>query len=229
MKSSRSPPNCMWAFPLVDPRELGFNFWHILPVQQASLQVYQGLLFFLWPQRKKTQGGALVPQPGIKPMFPALEAWSFNHWTGRALPGLGFSHMVLFNPPHFLSSDALVRLRPFLSAQAGPGAMEMQYLPTAPVAGLLALSGWGLCINSKCGPLGSKGVRCWTAGGGELSDVRRGCRCIFTSFFASSQRTLTSLWGASKAGLQTGWKVSRHTSASCPYLTSSSSYYSVWK
>ena len=62
----------MRAFLLVDPRELGFNFWHILPVQQASLQVYLGLLFFLWPQRKKMQGGALVPQQGIKPMFPAL-------------------------------------------------------------------------------------------------------------------------------------------------------------
>ena len=229
MKSSRSPPSWMRAFLLVDPRELGFNFWHILPVQQASLQVYLGLLFFLWPQRKKMQGGALVPQQGIKPMFPALEAWSFNHWTGRELPGLGFSHMVLFNPPNFPSSDALVRLRPFLSAQEGPGGCGDVVPSHGPCAGLRALSGWGFCIHSQCGPLGSKGLRCWTAGGGELSDVRRGCRCVFTSFFASSQRTLTSLWGASRAGPQTGWKVGRHTSASCPYLTSSSSYYSVWK
>ena len=28
-----------------------------------------------------TTGGILVPQPGIKPMLPALEACSLNHWT----------------------------------------------------------------------------------------------------------------------------------------------------
>ena len=27
--------------------------------------------------------GILVPQPGIKPVIPALEAWSLNHWTAR--------------------------------------------------------------------------------------------------------------------------------------------------
>ena len=27
--------------------------------------------------------GILVPQPGIKPMPPALEAQSLNHWTTR--------------------------------------------------------------------------------------------------------------------------------------------------
>ena len=28
----------------------------------------------------------LVPQPGIKPVLPALEAWSLNHWTFRGAP-----------------------------------------------------------------------------------------------------------------------------------------------
>ena len=27
--------------------------------------------------------GILVPQPGIKPILPAVEAWSFNCWTAR--------------------------------------------------------------------------------------------------------------------------------------------------
>ena len=27
--------------------------------------------------------GILAPQPGIEPAFPALEAWSLNHWTAR--------------------------------------------------------------------------------------------------------------------------------------------------
>ena len=28
----------------------------------------------------------LVPQPGIKPMRPAVEAWSPGHWTAREFP-----------------------------------------------------------------------------------------------------------------------------------------------
>ena len=53
--------------------------------QLASLQVYQGLLLFLWPQRKKLQCGALVPWPGTKPTPPALAAWSFNYWITKAI------------------------------------------------------------------------------------------------------------------------------------------------
>ena len=30
--------------------------------------------------------GILVSQPGIKPVPPALEAWSLNHWTAREVP-----------------------------------------------------------------------------------------------------------------------------------------------
>ena len=32
---------------------------------------------------------SLVPQPGIKPMPPALGAWSLNHWTAREVPAFG--------------------------------------------------------------------------------------------------------------------------------------------
>ena len=28
-------------------------------------------------------GRILVPQPGIKPVPPAVEVWSLNHWTIR--------------------------------------------------------------------------------------------------------------------------------------------------
>ena len=28
----------------------------------------------------------LVPQPGIKPVVPALEVWSPNNWTTRKIP-----------------------------------------------------------------------------------------------------------------------------------------------
>ena len=32
--------------------------------------------------------GILVPQPGIKPMAPAMEAWSPDHWATREVPSL---------------------------------------------------------------------------------------------------------------------------------------------
>ena len=30
--------------------------------------------------------GILVPQPGIEPVSPAMEAWSPNHWTAGEFP-----------------------------------------------------------------------------------------------------------------------------------------------
>ena len=39
---------------------------------------------FFWPCC--TACGILVPQPGIKPMSPALKSWSFNHWTTSEVP-----------------------------------------------------------------------------------------------------------------------------------------------
>ena len=32
----------------------------------------------------------LVPQPGIKPMPPTMEAWCLNHWIAREVPGIHF-------------------------------------------------------------------------------------------------------------------------------------------
>ena len=34
-----------------------------------------------------TACGILVPQPGMEPMPPAVEARSPNHWTAREAPG----------------------------------------------------------------------------------------------------------------------------------------------
>ena len=41
-------------------------------------------------------GGILAPQPGIKPIPPALEVQSFNHWTTyyELLDGLSLSIFV---------------------------------------------------------------------------------------------------------------------------------------
>ena len=40
--------------------------------------------FFFWPPCAVC--GILVHRPGIKPMPPAVEAWSINHWTARKVP-----------------------------------------------------------------------------------------------------------------------------------------------
>ena len=42
-----------------------------------------------WPH--STACGILVPQPGIEPVPPALEAQSLNHWTAREVPIVSFS------------------------------------------------------------------------------------------------------------------------------------------
>ena len=48
------------------PRVLGF-FW-----------------FLFWPRR--TACGILLPQPGVEPPSPAVEARSLNHWTAGEVP-----------------------------------------------------------------------------------------------------------------------------------------------
>ena len=42
------------------------------------------LLLLFWPHHEA--GGILVPQLGIEPVPPAVEAWSLNHWTAREVP-----------------------------------------------------------------------------------------------------------------------------------------------
>ena len=41
-------------------------------------------IYIFWPHRVAC--GILVPRPGIKPIPPALGAWSPNHWTTREVP-----------------------------------------------------------------------------------------------------------------------------------------------
>ena len=39
------------------------------------------LSFLFWPHHAAR--GILVPQPGIEPVPPAVEAWRLNHWATR--------------------------------------------------------------------------------------------------------------------------------------------------
>ena len=43
-------------------------------------------VFIFWPCRAAC--GILFPRPGIKPLTPAVEAQSLNHWTAREVPEL---------------------------------------------------------------------------------------------------------------------------------------------
>ena len=48
------------------------------------LNIAYQVLFFFWPHCMAC--GILVPQPGIKPVPPAVEVQSPNHWTTREVP-----------------------------------------------------------------------------------------------------------------------------------------------
>ena len=50
------------------------------------------LFIYFWPHLAACR--ILVPQPGIEPMPPAVEAQSPNHWTAHGIP-LNFSHFTV--------------------------------------------------------------------------------------------------------------------------------------
>ena len=53
--------------------------------------------------------GILVPWPGIKPVPPAMEAQSLNHWTTREVPNLSvlISNMVTIHKYNLLSKSTV--------------------------------------------------------------------------------------------------------------------------
>ena len=50
--------------------------------------------FFFWPYHAAC--GILVPRSGIKPVLPAVEVQSLNHWTAREVPGSSVLNRVGF-------------------------------------------------------------------------------------------------------------------------------------
>ena len=77
------------------------------------------LFIYFWPRCLAC--GILVPQPGIQPVPPAVEAWSLNHWTAREVP----------SPP-------LLNVKCFPCVQ--PGALTMTKSHTRPALPKLKLS-----------------------------------------------------------------------------------------
>ena len=61
----------------------------------AHPATYGETFFFLifWPRHAAC--GILVPQPGIKPTPPALEAQSLNHWTAREVLEILFLMLMM--------------------------------------------------------------------------------------------------------------------------------------
>ena len=54
-----------------------------------------------------TARGILVSQPGIKPMPPAVEAWSLNHWTTREAPQIRVFRLILRDQMEAISPQAV--------------------------------------------------------------------------------------------------------------------------
>ena len=74
------------------------------------------IFFFFWPNHVAYR--ILVPQPGIKPVSPAVGAWSPNHWTSREVPTpLAFC---------LLPQPLLVPVTPLLSISSSTGLIGPQ-------------------------------------------------------------------------------------------------------
>ena len=64
---------------------------------ESTLYVYLlFFFFFFWPYHMAC--GLLVPQPGIEPVPPAVEAWSLNHWMAREVPVYVFPNLHNITP-----------------------------------------------------------------------------------------------------------------------------------
>ena len=53
-------------------------------VNNTIVTLAQDFFLISWPL--SAVSGILVPQPGVEPAPPALEAWSFNHLATREVP-----------------------------------------------------------------------------------------------------------------------------------------------
>ena len=60
------------------------NVGNIFLMGKRYNKKFLSLFLFSWPHLSAR--GILVPQPGIKPVPPAVEAHSLNHWTTREVP-----------------------------------------------------------------------------------------------------------------------------------------------
>ena len=69
-----------------------------------------------------TSSGVLVPQPGMEPVPPAVEAWRPNHWTAREVPPLYY-----FSLTHYCLLPGLLLYLPNLSPSFCPYPSSLHY------------------------------------------------------------------------------------------------------
>ena len=50
--------------------------------------------------------GLFIPLPGIKPVSPAVEVWSLNHWTTRQVSAFAFL-WVIISPSKLLEAEII--------------------------------------------------------------------------------------------------------------------------
>ena len=77
--------------------------------------VKKGVYVYFW--RCCTACSFLVPQPGIKPVPPAVEAWSLNHWTTREVPDIRSNSVLILSAQ---SQHALHRTKDSVSSECPP-------------------------------------------------------------------------------------------------------------
>ena len=77
-----------WPLSINEGLFLGFLFCFIslCVCHYASTILFLFSFFFLFFWSCWMTCRTLVPQPGIKPMPPAVEAWSPSHWTAKEFP-----------------------------------------------------------------------------------------------------------------------------------------------
>ena len=69
------------------------------PVDQRFL-ILKAKNFFFSPPPYYLSYRILVPQPGIKPVVPAVDVWGLNHWTTREVLNKDFSSSVMTSDLH---------------------------------------------------------------------------------------------------------------------------------
>ena len=89
------------------------------------------VLFCFFLATPHSARGILVPQPGMEPTPPAVEAQSLNHWTARVVPG----RLILSQCPQSVSQMGPQRPREGQGLTRGhkatPQASPLQYLKEA--------------------------------------------------------------------------------------------------
>ena len=78
---------------------LGAEAW-AGPVLAISCLCNAALFFLAVPRGRDMRNLTILPQPGMEPSSPAVEAWILNHWTTREVPAALLLVPVHVCPPH---------------------------------------------------------------------------------------------------------------------------------